>query len=215
MKFCFALLLTLSTTIGCTKSPSDYAPGERAFDAANAQIQSGKEGYFYGEDEAARALAKSFSEAMNKRQAEMFTGGKKNRAFSLTKEKFVTYCKIGDGSVVILSHVPQFKRYKGEVRDTLNQLAWLVAVEATASVANQGGVEIAVGLRGSAMYGGSAVGLRGQEPRYQNKFSVGRDMFYKYFKEAAAPTTKTAGATPAPDAPAKVRGGAENALEQN
>ena len=111
--FVLSLLLILS---GCGPSSSGpAAPEVTAFRAADAAIISSSGGAAYGNNDESKALAKSFSESMKMMEAELFTGGKEDRAGSMTGDEFLTYCQLNEASVVFLVHVPQFKRYKGEV----------------------------------------------------------------------------------------------------
>ena len=172
------LLLFIACFAGCNISNS--TPPE--FEEANTKIISDSAGIFHGNSESAKEMAKQFSETMKVLQAELFTGGKKNRIISLTGEEFLTFCKSDDRFVVFLVHVPQLKRYKGEVRDALLELAWVVANNATSGHPAGDNLEIAIGLRGSFFYGGSAIGTKGGEPEYENAATIDKEIFYKYFE---------------------------------
>ncbi len=175
-------ILSLLLFVGCEQKP--MTPEETAFKEASGQILSETKGYAYGESKEAKELAKNFSLMLKKLQKEFFTGGKKNRKFSLTKDNFLTYCKINEKSVVFLVHVPQFKKYKGKVRDSLNELVWLVGNEVTKEFKTDvPNLEIVIALKGSVAYGASAVGIRGQEAKMENSFIIDDDQFHKYFKK--------------------------------
>jgi len=94
--------------------------------------------------------------------------------------------------------VPEFKRYKGEVRDALIENAWQVA-NAVAPTTERS-LKIGLGLRGSVMYGGSAIGSQGGVPRTRNSWAINESIFYPFFEagpETRAPAPE-AGETPAP-----------------
>lgn len=183
------LSLVLFLGYGCGESTPKTAE-EIAFDAANKQIVSDEGGAYYGNSEAAKAMVKRFSENIGSMQKLMFSGGKENRKISLTGEKFLTYCQLNENSALFLVHVPQFKRYKGEVRDTLLDLAWTVSGLVLEEYKKDQKIDVAIGLKGSVIYGGSAIGERGKTPKYENSFSIDSDQFHKYFKKSAAANPK-------------------------
>ncbi len=188
MRILFALSLCLCV-VGCGGSSGGGAagrrarpkPGEDAFRAASSLIISKSEGTAHGDTDEAKEMAQKYSEVLKVMQEKSFTGGKENRRFSLTGEDFLTYCRINDSSVVFLVHVPQLKRYKGEVRDSLLEIAWLIADQITEGHPQADDLEIAVGLKGTAVFGGSAVGKRGGEPQYENAFIIDETVFFKFF----------------------------------
>lgn len=189
--------------IGCggggNDGPVEIPAGCDEFKAANKKITSDSNGTHHGNSEAAVELARLFSEATKTLEDELFSGGKENRAVSLTGDDFLTYCQLNESSVVFLVHVPQFKRYKGEVRDSLLEMVWMIAKKITEGHPNADSLEIAIGLRGSLMYGGSAIGTRGTSPKYENSFSIGDEIFYKYFVTEEATTEEPVTADPASD----------------
>jgi len=99
----------------------------------------------------------------------------------MTGLDFLVYCQNNKDSIVFLIHVPELETYQGEVRDFLLQLAWFVASEFVAELASTDEVEIAIGIRGQFLYGGSAIGMFGDEPICTNESKIARSTFHKYF----------------------------------
>jgi len=183
-RFSLALLACLVTTVvSCGKAGPPPA-GKSEFDVANRKIGSDDQGVAHGNNENAKAMAQAFSDLMGVADKAAFKGHKK-RLVSLTGEKFVTYCHQNGDKVAFLVHVPQLKNYKGEVRDSLIELCWLVANQI---VEDQGGgqfKQVGVGLRGSLMYGGLAIGPLGSEdPKTENAGAVDDDKLYPFFVSA-------------------------------
>ena len=187
---CLPLVVVLLGCFGEGGGSREKKPAERAFDDANSKITSNNDGAFYGNTSAAKEMSQQFSERMGTLQKEFFEGGKKKRGFSLTDEQFVTYCQANKDSVLFLVHVPQFKKYKDDVRDSLLELAWSTASEQVAERYPDQQVELCIGLRGSLLYGGSATGTLGGRPAYENKFSVDSEQFHKYFEPEKKPETE-------------------------
>lgn len=154
---------------------------EKRFDKANSLITGSSTGYFHGNSKKAKEIAKEFADGMEVMSKLAFSGGKEERAISLTKGKFLTACQLNSKSILLLVHVPQFKRYKGDVRDSLLELSWLQASKVIEAIPHHKEMEIAIGLRGAVLYGASIVGKYGEEPWLENDFSIGTDQFNKYF----------------------------------
>lgn len=158
------------------------SPEQEAFEAADRLIFSDSKGLTHGNSPVAEEMAKRFSENMKFGQSLAFTGGKKDRKVSLTKGEFLTYCNIANDAVVFLAHVPQFKRYKGDVRDALLELSWAVAKATVKDAMKTKNPTIVIGLKGSTFYGATAIGKLEGEPKYENAFSVDESIFHEYFK---------------------------------
>jgi hypothetical protein len=161
--------------------------GEKEFRSANALIMGHTKGTHHGNTDEAKKLAESFSGQKASMEKIFFKGGKENRVFSLTNEQFLTYCQIADDAIVFLVHVPQFKRYKGDVRDMLITLAWSAAESVAAEHRADEEIQLVLGLRGSLLYGGSAVGLRGGDPKTRNEAAIDNSFFYPFFGPAPKP----------------------------
>ena len=159
-------------------------PGGSEFHAADQQITSFKGEEAFGNTEEARELAAAFAEITQVATEASFSGGKKG-GLSTTKGHFLTYCQLNEDSVCFLVHVPQFKRYKKDVRDSLIELCWASA-KLIVEKAVDGDIELAIGLRGSITYGGSAIGMSSSDtPKTENSFMVSSMEFHKYFLPVA------------------------------
>lgn len=186
-----AILLILILVIGggaylvLTGESKPKTPQEQAFDAANSQIFSDKGGVAYGNSAEAKATAKAFSEMAGTLEQMLFTGGKENRAVSMTGERFLTYCQLNQDSVLFLVHVPQFKRYKDDVREALLEMCWTAAI-GTLPEGLPPETKVAIGLRGSIMYGGIIVGtIGGETQRKTMSAAVDESPLYAFFPAPA------------------------------
>ena len=163
-------------------TPRVKPPGEAAFGTANSAISRYEDEAGFGNDPEAVAIARDYSQKM-KLATDLFFEGGKQRAVSMTDGVFITYCRKDYKSCVLLVHVPQLRQYKGDVRDGLADVAWAVAQD----VAADGGVapdaELAVGLRGTLLYGPVMVGDM-QGPPSQS--GLDRDDLYRFFAEEQA-----------------------------
>jgi len=177
--FFFVSIFAIVAISGSDSDSTQASVSNPEFDLANKQINTSKKGTYSGNNQAGKDMAKSFSETIFKAQKELFTGGKENRVISLTGEQFLTYCKVTENKVCFLVHVPQFKRYKGETRDSLLKLSWAIANKISSSFPEK--TKVAVCLRGSIMYGGVVNGVLNKEPKYINKYSITKDTLYPLF----------------------------------
>lgn len=161
--------------------------GQSAFDAANDSITSAGTGVAHGNTEFARTLAEACSELMKDITAQAFTGGREGPV-SLTKGNFVTYCHVNEqDSVVFLVHVPQLRQYKGDVRDTLAELSWTAARRLILETRASETMTLAVGLRGTILYGPIMIDSVSTESIVSSKGE--RADFYRYFVEPENPET--------------------------
>lgn len=184
----FSLSLLLCVLSGCgTGAPrAPKSAAETAFDAANQLIMSKSGGIAHGNTAEAKKMAAEYSDTIEKLQQVAFTGGDKNRNFSLTGEKFLVYCQLSSDSACFLVHVPQLKNYKDDVRVTLAKLAFTTAQMVTANMQKNKPTKLAVGLRGSVLYGATAIGNSDAEPKIEQGFSVKDEPLHPYFQPAAA-----------------------------
>jgi len=157
---------------------------QKTFMEANIKLMTYKNSKGFGNTEKAKKLADMFSDMAAVMVALGFEKDKEDTA-STHDQKFITHCQLNEDSVCFLVHVPQFKRYKGEVRDDLIKVCWDTAKLILGKKVPDD-IELAVGVRGNFAYGGSAIGKRETDkPVTENSFLVAEGKFYKYFKKTA------------------------------
>jgi len=127
------------------------SPAEHAFDAANSQIGAFRGDVAFGNSETAKLLADDYAKLLKSTTEIAFTGGKKNSK-NLAQDNVIVYCHLTDDTAVFLVNVPQLKRYKDDVRDTLAMFAWTTA-RATLDKHARPRKTVAVALRGDLLYG--------------------------------------------------------------
>jgi hypothetical protein len=200
MRFFVSTMVCMSILLlsGCGggKSSAPKSPAQKAFDDANLLITAKSKGIAHGNTETAIKRAAGSSETMEKLQKVAFTGGDKNRTVSLTGEKFLVYCQEAPDGVCFLVHVPQLKNYKNDVRVALANLAWTTAKMMTVDLQKEKPLKLAVGLRGSLMYGALATGKSDEDPKIEESFSVDKDPLIPFFAPSAA--AQPAVSTPKP-----------------
>jgi len=151
-----AIVLVAVAAGGCKKAAK--APGEEAYAAANDKIDSYKGTAAFGNTPAAQELAAKYSAVLKDVTKEGFTGGK-GETFS-TKGNVLVYRQQTDAGCAFLVHVPELKKYKDDVRDALAKYAWEVAQIVAAGTVTPG-KPVAVGLRGTLLYGPVMTGKMG------------------------------------------------------
>ena len=128
-------------------------------DAAENKIRTDADGIAHGNTDEAKALAKAFAELMQTLRDELFT--KREGGISLSGKKFITYCELRDGQCAFVVHVPEYRKFEDDAKDSLAELAWTVA-QRTAQEKLQPGDKLAVGLKGVVLYGSVMVGRVGE-----------------------------------------------------
>ena len=198
--FAVAGLLLISGCCCCsgTSGPSTPAtPESKAFGEADREIISydAADGIGFGNTTEAKEFAVAFGELAAEMEPDWFSGGDEG-ALSLSDGHFLTYCRQNADSICFLVHVPQLKNYEGEVRESLIDMLWICADEVLTGKVDSG-TEVAIGLRGTILYGGLAIGELGSEPSQKEEAgSVDREKFHRFFKEDEPPVeTATEGDT--------------------
>ena len=122
-------------------------PGWSAFDAANSKITSESENEGYGNTGEAGRQAKELAAVLEAFQRENFKIEKRPRYRGRSKlgriasaassattgtGHFQTFLEIREDRVIVLVHVPEFSRYKGEVKESMMELCWGMANAAVA-----------------------------------------------------------------------------------
>ncbi|HEU0009671.1 MAG TPA: DUF4339 domain-containing protein [Verrucomicrobiae bacterium] len=113
--------------------------GWSAFDAANSRINSESANEGYGNTGEAGRIAKDLAAGLEAVQRENFKIESRPRYRGRSKlgriasavssatagaGHFQTYMEMRDDRVLVLVHVPEFSRYKGEVKESMLELCW-------------------------------------------------------------------------------------------
>jgi len=96
-------------------------------------------------------LANLFAERIKEVSDEVFTADRKP-LLQLSDGEYLTFCELHPDRVLFLVHVPSYRKFTGDAKKTLAQLAWLAA-QSTAAGQVQGEAKLGVGLRGVLTYG--------------------------------------------------------------
>ncbi|HZN34782.1 MAG TPA: zinc-ribbon domain-containing protein, partial [Pirellulaceae bacterium] len=153
---------------------------------------SGDDGAATGNTAAAEALARTYSEMLAKMRNAEFTPDRE-RKVTLSGGKFVVHCELHPGRCALLVHVPSYRDFDSDAKEELARRSWELAQELVTPELQPGDL-LAVGLRGSLLYGSVMVGKVGGAP--QDGFTGSeRDDLIAFFPAPAAP---------AAEAPAKV-----------
>lgn len=182
---------------------ADASLGEAMFRAADGKILSyrGEEGF--GNTPQAQEIASRFSRIMGPMSRIAFEGGRDSHEGTLTEGHFLTWVELRAESICFLVHVPELRAYRGEVRESLLDLAWTAAKTSSSGVHGDRPVDLAVGLRGVMLYGAIAIGPASAEEPVTKDFtgSASTEPLHAFFEgpalEAGA-LEATADASPAP-----------------
>jgi hypothetical protein len=177
-----ALFAAAVGATGCKSAPAKQ--GQPEFEAANNTIDTFSTDVGFGNSPAAVAVAKKFAVRLKKLEADSFTGGKDGEKDTFTRGNFLTYCEMNGNDVVFLVQAPNLDGYEGEVRQTLFQIAWQSAQEASGKPADK---NLVVALRGKLLFGaigkGKATALA---PTPEMGTSVEESELYPYFATTPA-----------------------------
>ena len=122
---------------------------------AEDSIRTDSGGIADGNSDEARELAREFSEMIQTLREALFT--KDGGGISLSGDKFLTYCELRDGQCAFVVHVPDYRKFEGEAKESLADLAWMAAQKTVADKL-QPGDKLAVGMKGVVFYGSVMVG---------------------------------------------------------
>lgn len=207
-----SLVLALALTwmsVGCKGEP---LPGEAAFELASDEIRSeSMTHHAFGNTPQAEERAGKVRDILTELDRKLFTGHDKHKSMTFT-DVFMVYCQHSVEGVAFLIHVPQFKRYQDEVRDTLLDAAWAAASVATEDLQRKAPLRIGVGLRGMVNYGAVMIGPAGGEKTFEIGESVSTEPLYPFFaapapevKQAPAPVKEEPPPPPPPPPPATMK----------
>ncbi len=169
-------------------------PGYAEFHDANNKIMF-KQGNTVGYGNTPKAVeqARSYSESMEAMTQLFFEGQDEDRKLTMTQNKFLVYCEKKPRSTIFLVHVPELRRYKGDVRDSLMDLAWL---SARTSVGQEPEQTLAVGVRGAVLYGPLYIGNSQGDPYFKGDGLTSMERIYPFFDPAKDQINETTAAEP-------------------
>jgi hypothetical protein len=179
------LLFGVLMLIGSTQEARPRAAGEEAFRTADQKIFAYHDQVAFGNTPEAQAMAQRFSTLLKSMVAIGFTGARKDGP-SLSEGNFLTYCEVRDERICFLVHVPELRRYKGDVRDSLLKIAWMTAQTVTEERRKGHDLKLAVGLRGAFSYGAVAAGMGEGEPRRAMAEVLDEKPLFEFFADAPA-----------------------------
>jgi len=180
--FNFALVLVMLFAVvgaGCKQEPPK--PGQEAFDSANARLTTFESKVGFGNTAEAEQVASKFAQEIVKREAEAFEGGKDAENSLTTQGKWLTYCQVNEGAVVLLVHVPHLDTYEGDERKALAELVWETAAELSAPLRETKEKKVVVALRGNLLFGATAAGSAAGKPSITTGTAVETDSLYPFF----------------------------------
>ena len=131
-------------------------PAKQRMDDAESRIVGNSDGSAHGNSDEAIALARKFGQTMKALREELFEADRKG-ALSLTGGNFVTYCELRPGKCVFLVHVPAYRKFTDDAKESLADLAWMTAQRAVAGTLQEGD-QLAVGMKGTLLYGSVMTG---------------------------------------------------------
>jgi len=166
----FSSFLFLPKDFGKPEPGHENTPAGR-LEAAQSKINTDNEGVAHGNTPEAKALAEKYATTMKTLREALFTKGKKG--ISLSGGNFVTYCELHDGRCAFITHVPQYRKFTDDAKESLAEIAWEAAQVTVADTLHERD-ELGVGLKGVIQYGAVMVGhvtIAGDEKRGLEKES--------------------------------------------
>jgi hypothetical protein len=141
--------------------PETQRQQNNTLSAAEAKVMGDSQGAAFGNDAKAAKLAKDFSAMMKTKHEELFTREGKTPAVQLSGGEFATYCHLGESGCVFIVHSPSHRKPPGDAQKSLSDIAWMVASSVTSELPK--GTPLAVGLRGTFVYGSVMTGKTGKD----------------------------------------------------
>ncbi len=168
---------------------------QRLLAAEMRVLTRGGEENFSGNSPQAKQLAQKYCQSLQAMREAEFSAGR-SRVFSLTAGEFIVYCELHPGRCAFIVHVPAYRDFTNEAKAALELRAWQLAQETAADFLNAGD-SLAVGLRGSTLYGAILVGRAGDAGAATGSFQrVERESLLAFF-----PREDRAGLSSVPGAP--------------
>ena len=151
------------------KENANMPEGERnaraALSNAQTKVLTDNQGKAHGNNAEAKLLAEEFSSTMKTMHSAFFEREGDAPKVSISGGEFVTFCQLSDEGCAFIVHVPEYRRHTDEAKESLAELAWIVAGSVAEShpEALPSQSTVAVGLRGAILYGAILIGEAGGE----------------------------------------------------
>jgi len=130
---------------GGSKATGKPVDPEVTLDQAEANIISSGDGVAYSNSDAGNALAKKFS-ALFKEVAMEGTDTIGER------QDFIVHCQLNEQSALFLVHVPKLRKFEKESKERFCEFGWQIAHAVLAESQLTPGSQLAVGVKGLALY---------------------------------------------------------------
>ena len=164
------------------------ASSNEALKAAEYEIAS-QRGQASGRGNSPEAiqLAQQFSNKLKEISDEAFTKGRRP-LIQLSQGEYLTYCELHEDRCLFLVHVPSYRKFTGDAKQSLARIAWMVA-QHTVSDKLPANAKLGVGLRGVLMYGDIMVGTcSGTDEDKMSDYRSGKESELPAFFERVAKT---------------------------
>ncbi len=172
-----------ASTLDGRARPSADTASDRLHAAELGTLTAGSEGPAFGNTPAARQLAAEYSQSLKTMREALFTADR-DRVFQLTDGQFIVHCELHRDRCAFIVHVPAYRDFAAEAKEALATIAWQVAQQ-TVEDSLRPGDQLAVGLRGSMLYGAVMMGRVASDEEQRAAFQrVERDSLVAFFPAA-------------------------------
>jgi hypothetical protein len=162
---------------------------EQAFREAEVSIFLFQGESAFGNTPQAKQLAGRFVPMMETIRSIAFTGDDKDRALrapSLTEGHMLTHVELHRGTVCFLVRIPSLVRYTDQARKHLLDIAWTAATTLTRDLRKEHDLKVGVGLRGTLLCGGVAVGMGNAGPEKWVDGLISEEPLFPFFDRPSA-----------------------------
>jgi hypothetical protein len=166
---------------GAGQRPPARQTAEDRLQSAEMQVLAhGAQGAASGNSPEATRLAEEYAQALKIMRDAMFTEDR-DRILSMTKGKFLVHCELHPGRCTFIVHVPAYRDFAADAKELLEVSAWQLAQQTVDGTLNPNDA-LAVGLRGSLLYGAVLVGTAGADQSDPDNFRrAERDALLAFF----------------------------------
>lgn len=136
-------------------------------------------GIAHGNSPAAKKLAEQFSVRMKELRDIGFT--KSKNKIQLSGGNFITHCELHPGKCAFVVHVPSYRNFAEDAKETLAGIAWKVAQETVAD-SMEPGDKLAVGMKGTMLYGAVMTGTVAEQNSGPDMKSTDQELLKPFFE---------------------------------